>query len=158
MTKQIRCQVNYYRPQTKLREGNVFTPVCQSFCSPGGCLPLVGGGSATPRADTHRQTPSCPVHAGIHTPHCPVHAGIDTHSRPVHAGINNPPPRQVHGIRSTSGRYASHWNAFLFMFSVPFTIVFTLVLSVLWSYVRSLICMLSHTNKIPHHLSNFLCN
>ena len=29
----------YYRPQTKLRKGNVFTPVCQSFCSRGGvCL------------------------------------------------------------------------------------------------------------------------
>ena len=26
----------YYRPQMKLREGNVFTPVCQSFCSQGG--------------------------------------------------------------------------------------------------------------------------
>ena len=25
--------MNYYRPQTKLRKGNVFTPVCQSFCS-----------------------------------------------------------------------------------------------------------------------------
>ena len=24
-----------YRPQTKLRKGNVFTPVCQSFCSQG---------------------------------------------------------------------------------------------------------------------------
>ena len=30
----------YYRPQTKLREDNVFTPVCQSFCSQGGwCTP-----------------------------------------------------------------------------------------------------------------------
>ena len=26
----------HYRPQTKLRKGNVFTPVCQSFCSQGG--------------------------------------------------------------------------------------------------------------------------
>ena len=25
--------IAYYRPQTKLLEGNVFTPVCQSFCS-----------------------------------------------------------------------------------------------------------------------------
>ena len=25
--------VGYYRPQTKLRQGNIFTPVCQSFCS-----------------------------------------------------------------------------------------------------------------------------
>ena len=28
--------LDFYRPQTKLREGNAFTPVCQSFCS-GGC-------------------------------------------------------------------------------------------------------------------------
>ena len=32
-----------YRPQTKLREGNVFTPVCRSFCSQG----------RYPQADTH---------------------------------------------------------------------------------------------------------
>ena len=31
--------IYFYRPQTKLRKGNVFTPVCQSFCSQGGCLP-----------------------------------------------------------------------------------------------------------------------
>ena len=38
---------NYYRPQTKLRKGNVFTSVCQSSCSlergEGGC---VAGGCA----------------------------------------------------------------------------------------------------------------
>ena len=28
----------HYRPQTKLREGNVFTPVCQSLCSQGVCV------------------------------------------------------------------------------------------------------------------------
>ena len=28
-------KTNFYYPQTKLREGNVFTPVCQSFCSRG---------------------------------------------------------------------------------------------------------------------------
>ena len=31
-------KIFFYRPQTKLRKGNVFTPVCQSFCSQGGCL------------------------------------------------------------------------------------------------------------------------
>ena len=31
-----------YRPQTKLWEGNVFTPVCRSFCSQGG-LPHIPG-------------------------------------------------------------------------------------------------------------------
>ena len=28
-------RIHFYRPQKKLREGNVFTPVCQSFCSEG---------------------------------------------------------------------------------------------------------------------------
>ena len=27
---------HFYRPQMKLRKGNVFTPVCQSFCSHSG--------------------------------------------------------------------------------------------------------------------------
>ena len=30
----IQC-ISSYRPQTKLWEGNIFTPVCQSFCSQG---------------------------------------------------------------------------------------------------------------------------
>ena len=40
-----------YCPQIKLRKGNVFTPVCQSFCSRGGCLPQCMLGY-TPPADT----------------------------------------------------------------------------------------------------------
>ena len=41
---------------TKLRQGNVFTPVCQSFCSQGGVCHLPPG-----------QTSPYPVHDGIHT-------------------------------------------------------------------------------------------
>ena len=37
----------------------------------------------------------------------------DTHLHPVHAGIHTPPCAVHAGIRSTSGRYASHWNSFL---------------------------------------------
>ena len=95
MSKQIRCQVNYTlitARKTKLREGNVFTPVCQSFCSPGGCLPLVRrGGSATPGADTPWQTPPAQCMLGYtpltaqcmlgYTPPCPVHTGI--HNPPL---------------------------------------------------------------------------
>ena len=36
------CYRYFYRPQRKLREGDTFTPVCQSFCSRG------GGGGCTP--------------------------------------------------------------------------------------------------------------
>ena len=96
--------IHLYRPQTKLREGNVFTPVCQSFCSRGGgvgvclsaCWDTSPGQTPHPPPDISLdrhppgQTPPmpsacwdthtpCPVHVGIHPhPPCPVHAGIDT--------------------------------------------------------------------------------
>ena len=68
-----------HRPQTELRKGNVFTPVCQSFCSQGGCIPACIGADNPPR-----QIPPCPVHAGIHNPL----------PHPVHAGIPPLPPQQ----------------------------------------------------------------
>ena len=45
--------------QTKLRKGNVFTPVCQSFCSAGGggCLPqCMLGYTNTPGQTPPQQT------------------------------------------------------------------------------------------------------
>ena len=43
------CIIVHYRPQTKLRKGNVFTPVCQSFCSQGkGCVSQHALGQTTP--------------------------------------------------------------------------------------------------------------
>ena len=56
--------VHYYRPQTKLWKGNVFTPVCQSFCSQERvsaqrvCISACTGQTPTLRADT--PTPSPP--------------------------------------------------------------------------------------------------
>ena len=38
-------------------------------------------------------------------------------SAPLHAGMHAPPPAdppRCYGIRSTNGRYASYWNAYLF--------------------------------------------
>ena len=53
---------------------------------------------------------------GRHTPvgrhHPPPSACWDTH--PLPSACWDTPP----GIRSTSGRYASHWNAFLFQFNL----------------------------------------
>ena len=46
-TPEVGAPTYYNRLQTKFRKGNVFTPVCQSFCSQGGL--------------------SASVHAGIHT-------------------------------------------------------------------------------------------
>ena len=65
--------LNLYRPKRNFGQGNIFTPVCHSFCSQGGCGP----------------------------------PGPD---RPP------PPPGAADtGIRSTFGRYASYWNAFLYL-------------------------------------------
>ena len=75
-------------------------------------LPPPSWADITPQAETPLgRHPTCPVHAGIHTP-CPVHAGIHT---PLSSACwDKHPPCPVHaGIRSTSGRYAFHWNAFL---------------------------------------------
>ena len=101
---------------TMLRQGNVFTPVCQSFCSGGVCL-WSGGVSAThtpPPRQTHPLSQTSPLgrhplgrHPRADTPqaHTPLPSACwDTHTPcPVHAGI-----------RSTSGWYACHWNAFFF--------------------------------------------
>ena len=77
-------------PATKLRQGNVFR-TCLSFCSQvWGCLPDPPG--QTPLADTPRADNPPPADTPpADTPPCPVHARM----------------------RSTSGRYASYWNAFL---------------------------------------------
>ena len=94
----------YYRPQRSCGQGNIFTPVCHSFCSQG------GRGSAS-------------VHAGIPNPPPPDHPPGTTppqdHTpRDYPPGNTHTPPDHTpleadSSIRSTSGRYASYWNAFL---------------------------------------------
>ena len=46
----------FYRSQTKLRKGNVFTPVCQSFCSQGGVCPSAILGYTPPSRHPPGQT------------------------------------------------------------------------------------------------------
>ena len=79
----IKFHFSYYRKQTKLRKGNVFTSVSQEFCprgGGGGCIPACIG-EDTRQADTPGQTP-----LGRH-------------------------PSLADGY--CSGQYASYWNAFL---------------------------------------------
>ena len=107
----------YYRPQTKMREGNVFTPdyacVCVPACNGQGCVCVWGErclprGVCTPLGRppwTHPQTHTHPwTNCNGHTPG--RHTPLDTHYP-----LNPPPPTR----RSMSGRYASYWNAFLFL-------------------------------------------
>ena len=82
--------LTYYHPSTKLREGNVFTGVCQSFC-PRGWVCLVPG---------------------------PFWVGMPSH-RSLPGGIPGTPsgrymPRLTSSCGHRSSRYASYWNAFLF--------------------------------------------
>ena len=105
------CQLNYYFGhknailsyhvcvitvrKRSLGQGNFFTPVCDS---------VHGGGVV-----------SAPLHAGIHPPprtrgrHPPMTRG----RHPPGPEADTPPPGDYR-IGSTSGRYASYWNAFLY--------------------------------------------
>ena len=56
-----------YRPQTKLRKGNVFTSVCQEFCPQGGLPQCMLGYTPLGGQTPQRQTP----HAGIHPGQAP---------------------------------------------------------------------------------------
>ena len=104
-----------------LGQGNIFAPVCHS---------VHGGSTLAGTSSPSRYTPHWPVHPlGRYTPwqeHPPgkVPPGRYTPRRYTPLGSTPPgryhPLRQVHspvhaGIRSTSGRYASYWNAFLFL-------------------------------------------
>ena len=74
---------------------------------PGRYTPL---GRYTP-GQVHSPWAGTPLWVG--TPAGQVHPWADTHQ--VH------PPAMHAGIRSTSGRYASYWNAFLLTLSCPFS-------------------------------------
>ena len=95
-------------------EGYVFTGVCLST---GGVCPNSCWDTHIPRADTHPgQIPPGRHPLGKHPPgQIPPWADtpLDRHPPAKHPLAR--PPCTVHaGIRPTSGRYASHWNAFLF--------------------------------------------
>ena len=75
-----------YRRKRSLGQGHVFTPVCE-------CVDRLV---------------SARLHAGIHTPP-PRQTPTPWAEPPV------PHTHEYYEIRSTSGRYASYWNAFLFI-------------------------------------------
>ena len=100
----------FNRSQTKLREGNVLHLSVILF---------TGGRGCTPPGHTHSPGHTHPwTHTPIWTsPRLDTHPG---HRRPC----THIPP-----LRSTSGRYASYWNAFWFLvFFCFFVFVFFVVL------------------------------
>ena len=116
-------------PANEVCEGYVFTGVCLSR---GGCLPhsMLG---YTPSRDTRARHPLPPGTRGRPPPTRGRHPPPPRDRRQTPPG-QTPPPDQgqtpscaVHaGIQSTSGRYASNWNAFLFFkLNLPFTVIFS---------------------------------
>ena len=127
---QIGHQLIFFRPQRSCGQGNIFTPVCHSVHRGGSAS--VHAGMPTPRPDPPEQTHNTPQTR--HHPPGTRHHPPGTRHHPPRAdpppgadtpwGADTPqeqtPPDQTpsqeadSSIRSTSGRYASYWNAFLF--------------------------------------------
>ena len=75
-----KCVLYFYRKKRSFGQGNIFTPVCHSFCSQG------GGGPDQARPPPTRYTPRA-----RYTPQDQVHPPWDqVHSPP---GTRYPPPR-----------------------------------------------------------------
>ena len=122
LTETFRIQVLLLPAATKLGQGNIFTGLCLSTGGGAVCLsaswdippweqtPL--GPDPTPGTRPHLrdQTPQEQTPPGAHRPRTRpprTRNGRPPRTRPA-------PPREADSsIRSTSGRYASYWNAFL---------------------------------------------
>ena len=112
----------------KLGQSNIFSSVCQEFCLQQGeylgrYTPQAG---TPPWADTLPWvgTPPGQVPPGqVHTPsqvHTPWAGTLPPGRYTTTPWVGTPPdqvnpPRRYYEIRSMSGRYASYWNAFLYM-------------------------------------------
>ena len=103
-----------YRPQRSCGQGNIFTPVCHPVHR-GVCLSACQDTTPPPSrhpppglAPPQEQTPP---REQTHPPGADTPPPKTRHSPP---GADTPHPREADSsIRSTSGRYASYWNAFL---------------------------------------------
>ena len=122
-------QVNTILPvftarRRSLGQGNVFTPVCHSVHRG------VGLPNPLPDTDPPRQTPWMQTSLGWTDPPIQISPDADPPGWADPPGVGQTPPMQTlpdadprgladppFPILSTSGRYASYWNAYLFVFS-----------------------------------------
>ena len=99
----------YLPPTTKLGQGNIFRSVCQEFC------PWGGGVVVSQHAlQVSRPTPREKLRGLAWGVSRPTPRGV---SRPTPGGVSQHAPRQTpHPADGyCCGRYASYWNAFLFV-------------------------------------------
>ena len=106
----------FYRPQRSCGQGYVFTRVCDSVHR-GVCLSACWDNThplpPRTRPPGKQAPPGKQTYLEAGTPRKPTPREAGTPSRkqaPLAPGKQAPP-----GIRSMSGRYASYWNAFLFL-------------------------------------------
>ena len=115
-----------------LGQGNIFRSMCQEFCPRGGGVCLSACWDTTPPPGPGRHPPGPGRHPpgpGRHPPrpgkHPQTRHPLGTRQAPPGLGRHPPGPAPPPGpasprsrayweIRSTSGRYASYWNAILF--------------------------------------------
>ena len=127
MTKLLLGHGDFYRPQRSCGQGNIFTPVCHSVH--GGVSASVHAGIPHPPSEQTPQTRPPEARYAPQTRYSPPPRDQVHHPRIFWGGFlknkiffgfflgiffATPAPLQADsGIRSTSGRYASYWNAFL---------------------------------------------
>ena len=118
-----------YRPQMKLRKGNVFTCVCQSFCSQGGVQAQAQGVVSAQRGvQAHSRGGVCPGGYPGGEVSRPRPGGV-SRPRPSGEGVSRPRPREGCVSQHALRQYASYWNAFLLrllMFLGPIHSVITI--------------------------------
>ena len=104
-----------------LGQGNIFTSVCHSFCPKGRGLHPRGSASRGVSASRGSLHPGGLHPGGVCIQEWSVFRGVSASGGGVcsQGGGQTPP----HRILSTRGRYASYWNAFLYLvYSLTFKI------------------------------------
>ena len=104
-------QICHYRPKRKLREGYVFTCVCDSVHR-GRCLPqCMLRYTPSPGADTPLWSDNPPL--GRQPPLWADNPPLGRHFLSRHPRIDTPLRSACWEIQATSGRYKSYWKAYL---------------------------------------------
>ena len=136
----------FYRLQTKSREGDVFPPVCQSFCSQGkGGLPDRDPLDRDPRTETPwTDTPQTETHRQRHPTW--TETPLWTKTPLTKSPLDRDPPWTETPCAVKSRQYASYWNAFLFNHA-------TKRLAIVHTSHCALICKIKDVNRTLTPLS-----